>query len=103
MTRGRRHTFKKSDYYFIQGHCNKMTLEEIGEELEIKNLDQLAEVVAEFKTNSIPKAYEQMVKKDNIAVAMTPAASQMGDEERKKSNPSKRTQECLHVINKDRE
>lgn len=102
---GRPHVFTRVELFFIQGHHDKMDPEAIAEELGIKNVDQIREKVAEFKKNKLPNAYDMMIKesenrKHKVAV-MTQGASQIGDEQRKKTNRSVK-ESCTHVINPDR-
>lgn len=101
MTRGRKHTFKQHEIFYIQAHALKMSVEEIAEELEIGNTDQVRELVEAARKNLLPTALDQMVKKDKRAVAMTESASQLGDEARKQ-HPSETIKPYMHVINENR-
>lgn len=98
-TAGRKKTFTKIELFYIQEHCTKMSAEELAEEIGC-NVQQVEELVAEFKKTSLPNAYEQMVRKNKQAIAMTGTASEIGDQQRKKGQPlgALINKDCIHKI-----
>lgn len=98
---GRKHEFTYVEIFFIKGHIDRLSPEEILEHLKLKNLEQLKEKIEELKITKLPTAMDQMVRKDKRAVAMTPVASEMGDHERRKTPVSPIGKNCIHAIGKD--
>jgi hypothetical protein len=98
---GRKHEYTYVELFFIKGHIDKMTPEEIQGHLKLTNLEQLKEKIEELKVTKLPTAGDQMIRKDKRAVAMTPVASEMGDYERRKSPSTLIGKNCIHEIGKD--
>lgn len=98
---GRKHEYTYVELFFIKGHIDKMSPEDILQHLKLTNLDQLKEKIEELKVTKLPTAGDQMIRKDKRAVAMTPVASEMGDHERRKNPPTMIGKNCIHEIRKD--
>lgn len=101
---GRPKSFNRVELFYIQGHMETDTPEEIAKQLNIKDVSIVEEKIKELREIKLPNAYDLMITRSNggkhsVAV-MTPAASMRTDGPKKPTATQNKNN--IHVINKNR-
>lgn len=106
----KKENLSKVDIFYVKQNADKLTVNEIARDLNAPTelvqpiVDECpikVEVDEHGEAFRPPTAYDLMGKKDKRAVIMTPAASMLGDDQRKKHTPIK-LKDAIHKINEDR-